>query len=244
MDAPSSKFKVRLGMFILGGLVLFVLAIFIIGKQRNMFNPVFTVSATFHNISGLQVGNNVRFSGINVGTVDNIKIVNDTTVQVDMIVKKEVQPFIKADCQASIGSEGIVGDRLITITQGSISVPTIKDGQRLASTEPVETDEIISSLKISAGNAEIITEQLAEITIKINNGEGLIGRLIQDSSIAENINKTIENLKAGSKGLEENMKAARNNFLLRGYFKKKDREAAKKGEQEKKKAEEEKNKGK
>src|SRR5689334_20096938 len=164
MDSPSSKFKARLGMFILGGLALFVLAIFIIGKQRNMFNPVFKLTATFRNISGLQVGNNVRFSGINVGTVDNIEIMNDTTVRVDMIVRKEVQPFIKSDCEASIGSEGIVGDRLITITQGGNGTSMVKDGQQLASTEPVETDEIISSLKISAGNAEIITEQLAEIT--------------------------------------------------------------------------------
>jgi phospholipid/cholesterol/gamma-HCH transport system substrate-binding protein len=243
MDAPSSKFKVRLGMFIIGGLALFVLAIFIIGKQRNMFNPVFKLTARFRNISGLQVGNNVRFSGINVGTVDNIKIINDTTVGVDLIVKKEVQPFIKTDCEAGIGSEGIVGDRLVTITQGSNGAPMVKDGQQLVSTEPVETDAIISSLKISAGNAEIITEQLAEITIKINNGGGIIGKLIQDSTIAENIDKTIENLKKGSKGLEENMKAARSNFLLRGYFKKKEREAAKlKEEQKNKKEEEEKNK--
>jgi phospholipid/cholesterol/gamma-HCH transport system substrate-binding protein len=234
MDAPSSKFKVRLGMFVIGGLLLFVLAIFIIGKQRNMFNPVFKLTTTFHNISGLQVGNNVRFSGINVGTVDNIKIINDTTVSVDMIVRKEVQPFIKADCEAGIGSEGIVGDRLITISQGSNGGAMVKDGQQLASTEPIETDDIISSLKISAGNAEIITEQLAEITIKINNGDGIIGKLIQDSTIAKNIDKTIENLKAGSKGLEENMKAARSNFLLRGYFKKKQREAEKKKEEEEK----------
>jgi phospholipid/cholesterol/gamma-HCH transport system substrate-binding protein len=67
----------------------------------------------------LQVGNNVRFSGINVGTVDDIQIINDSTVRVDMIIKKDVQPFIKADCRASIGSEGIVGDRLVTIAQGS-----------------------------------------------------------------------------------------------------------------------------
>jgi len=243
MDFPSSKFRVRLGMFIVGGLALFVLAIFIIGKQRNMFNPVFQLTATFRNISGLQVGNNVRFSGINVGTVDNIKIVNDTMVRVYMIIKKEVQPFIKGDCEAGIGSEGIVGDRLVTISQGSNGAPMVKTGQQLASSEPVETDEIISSLKVSAANAEIITDQLAEISIKINNGDGLIGRLIQDSTIADNIDKTIQNLKQSSKGLEENMKAARSNFLLRGYFKKKEREAAKlKEEQEKKKESEEKNK--
>ncbi len=87
MAIHTEKFKVRLGLFIIGGLALFVLAIFIIGKQQNLFNPVFKLSTTFRNVSGLQVGNNVRFSGINVGTVDNIQIIDDSTVWVDMLVK-------------------------------------------------------------------------------------------------------------------------------------------------------------
>src|SRR5258706_16439224 len=95
METHTPKFKLRLGLFIAIGLGLFVITIFIIGKQKNLFNPVFKLTTTFYNISGLQVGNNVRFSGINVGTVDNIKIINDSTVRVDMIVKKEVQQFIK-----------------------------------------------------------------------------------------------------------------------------------------------------
>ena len=57
--------------------MIFVFAIFLIGKQKNLFNPVFKLTTTFNNISGLQVGNNIRFSGINVGTVDNINIIND-----------------------------------------------------------------------------------------------------------------------------------------------------------------------
>ena len=93
-------------MFIAGGLMLFVIAIFLIGKQKNLFNPVFKLTTTFYNVSGLQVGNNIRFSGINVGTVDNIRIINDSTVQVDMLIKKSVQQFIKTDCEAAIGSSG------------------------------------------------------------------------------------------------------------------------------------------
>src|ERR1043165_5445428 len=119
METHTPKFKVRLGLFIAGGLALFVLAIFIIGRQKNLFNPVFRLTTTFYNISGLQVGNNIRFSGINVGTVDNINIINDSTVRVDMLVKKNVQQFIKADCQAAVGSEGIIGDRVLIISQGS-----------------------------------------------------------------------------------------------------------------------------
>src|SRR3954467_10262416 len=104
MDSHTPKFKVRLGLFIAGGLALFLIAIFIIGKQKNLFNPVFRLTTEFYSISGLQVGNNVRFSGINVGTVDNIQIVNDSTVRVDMMIKKDVQPFIKKDCEVAIGS--------------------------------------------------------------------------------------------------------------------------------------------
>ena len=227
MDTHTSKFKVRLGMFIAGGLALFVLTIFIIGKKKNLFNPVFKLSATFYSISGLQVGNNIRFSGINVGTVDNINIINDSTVRVDMLIKKDVQQFIRQDCEAAIGSEGIIGDRLLIITQGSSDAPMVKDGQQLASTEPVETDAIMASLKVSAWNAEIITGQMAEIMTKINNGNGTLGRLIEDSTIAENINQTIANLKKSSKGLDENMEAAKHNFLLKGYFNKKAKAEAK-----------------
>jgi phospholipid/cholesterol/gamma-HCH transport system substrate-binding protein len=227
METHTEKFKIRLGLFIAGGLVIFVLAIFLIGKQKNLFNPVFKLTTTFYNVSGLQVGCNVRFSGVNVGTVDNIFIINDSTVKVEMLIKKDVKQFIKTDCQVAIGSEGLIGDRLLIITQGSTDAPLAKEGQNLGSVEPVETDAIMLSLQVTVDNAAIVSDQLAEIMLKINNGNGTIGRLLQDSTIAENINQTIVNLKKSSRGLDENMNAAKENFLLKGYFKRKDKEAQK-----------------
>jgi phospholipid/cholesterol/gamma-HCH transport system substrate-binding protein len=227
MDTHSQKFKVRLGLFIAGGIALFVLAIFIIGKQQNLFDPVFKLTTTFYNVSGLQVGSNIRFSGIDVGTVDNIKIINDSTVQVDLLIKKSVQQFIKTDCEAGIGSSGIIGDRVLVITQGSNDAPVAKDGQHILSKEPVETDAIMANLLITANNAAILSDQLVEIVINVNSGKGTLGRLIQDSTIAENINQTIVNLKKSSQGLDENMNAAKENFLLKGYFKRKEKEAEK-----------------
>jgi len=227
MDTHSIAFKVRLGLFIIGGLALCVLALFIIGKQKNMFDPVFGITSDFYNVSGLQVGNNVRFSGITVGTVDNISIIDDSTVRVDMLVKKSVQPFIKKDSKVAIGSEGIIGDRLVIITQGGEKSPTAKDGQYLASKEPVETDAIIASLQQTSVSAAIVTTQLAEIMVKINHGNGTLSRLIQDKSIAENLNQTIVNLKKSSRGLDENMTAVKSNFLFKGFFKNKEKEAQK-----------------
>jgi len=234
MDTHTPQFKVRLGLFVAGGLALFVLAIFIIGKQKNLFDPVFKLTTTFYNVSGLQVGNNIRFSGITIGTVDNIVIINDSTVKVDMLIRKEVKQFIKSDSEVAVGSEGLIGDRLLIISQGSFEAPLVREGEQLGSVEPVETDAIMLSLKVTAENAEVITQELAEIMVKINGGEGTLGRLIQDTTIARNIDQTIINLKKSSKGLDENMEAAKHNFLLKGFFNKKARAAEKKAEEEKK----------
>jgi phospholipid/cholesterol/gamma-HCH transport system substrate-binding protein len=145
-----------------------------------------------------------------------------------MLVLKKVQPFIKTDCEAGIGSAGIMGDRIVVISQGSNNAPLAKDGQQIASTEPIETDAIMASLDVTAGNAEIISQQLAEIMYNINSGNGTLGRLIQDSTIAKNFDETMVNLKKSSKGLDENMNAAKENFLLKGYFKRKEKAAQEK----------------
>jgi phospholipid/cholesterol/gamma-HCH transport system substrate-binding protein len=205
MDNHSPQFKVRLGLFVVGGLALFVLAIFIIGKQKNLFNPVFKLTTTFLNVSGLQVGNNIRFSGINVGTVDNISIVNDSTVRVDMLIRQEIKQFIKSDCVVAIGSEGLIGDRLLIITQGSSGAPLASKGQQLMSVEPVETDAIIASLQVTAGHVEVITKELALVMLKVNSGSGTLGRLIHDSIIAQNINNTVANFQSSSKQLDNMM---------------------------------------
>lgn len=241
MDTTSQGYKIRLGVFILLGMLLFAAVLFIIGRKNNLFTPVFSISASFNNVSGLQTGNNIRFSGITIGTVDDITIVNDSTVKVVLVIKSNVRNFIKADSKAVIASDGFIGDKLVIISQGSSESPIVKEGQLLESEEPVETGEIMASLQISAANAEVITEQLAEVMVKVNSGNGTLGRLIQDPTIANNLSQTMQNMKTSSQGLTENMEAAKENFLLKGYFNRKKKAAAKKAAE--RKATEEKKKG-
>ena len=147
----------------------------------------------------------------------------------------------KADSKAVIASDGFIGDKLVIISQGSSESPIVKEGQLLESEEPVETGEIMASLQIAAANAEVITEQLAEVMVKVNSGNGTLGRLIQDPTIANNLSQTMQNMKTSSQGLTENMEAAKENFLLKGYFNRKKKAAAKKAAE--RKATEEKKKG-
>jgi phospholipid/cholesterol/gamma-HCH transport system substrate-binding protein len=240
METQNKSNKIKLGLFVSLGIAFLMIIIFLIGSQQNLFSSEIKLSTKFKNASGLQIGGAVRFSGINIGTIHSIEIINDTTVQVDLSIKEDVKKFIKKDSKASIGSEGVIGDKLLVISQGSSNSPEIKDEDFIKSFEPVEIDDILASVKVTAENAEIITSELAMLFADINDGEGTLGRLMNDEGMADDLEKTMENLKKSTKGLNENMEAAKHNFLLRGYFKKKERE--KKKALEKAEKEREKNK--
>jgi phospholipid/cholesterol/gamma-HCH transport system substrate-binding protein len=239
MESNTSS-RIRLGLFIVVAMALFVGAVFYIGKKRNLFTETFNLHGIFRNVSGLQVGNNVRFAGITVGTVSNVIILSDTSVEVDMVIENETKKFIKKDSYASIGSEGLMGDRVVNITQGTFASASINEDDNIRTLEPAETDAILTSLQATGENAEVVTSQLAEIFYKINNGEGVLGRLIQDSAFAGNLTQTIDNLKTGTEGFSQNMEAAKHSFLLRGFYKKKQKQ--KDEQQDDKKKEEEKDK--
>jgi phospholipid/cholesterol/gamma-HCH transport system substrate-binding protein len=246
----ESGFTWKLGMFVMVGLVLFVGTIYFVGKQKNLFGSTFKLKAAFKTVSGLKEGNNVRFSGINIGTVDGIELITDTSVLVELVIKKNVQKFIKTNAIASIGSDGLMGDKVLTISPGSGNAETVGDNALITSKSAVEMADVMSSLKNSVDNAGIITAQLAQVSYKINNGNGALSKLISDegfsnslkgtltnlqtssnefASFTANLNKgalsdkldsTMSNLQSGTKGLSDNMDAVKNSFLLRGYFKK------------------------
>lgn len=251
-------------MFVIIGLSLFVLTVYFVGKQKNLFGNTFRLKVTFKTVSGLKVGNNVRFSGINVGTVDEIALVTDTSVLVELVIKKDVQQFIKSDASASIGSDGLMGDKVLTISPGTMANNPVKNGGIIASKNAIEMEDIMNSVKTSVDNAGVITAQLAEFTSKMNNGKGALSKLITDEEFSKSLKGTLANLQTSSKdfakftskmssgnlgkaldstminiqgatkGLNENMEAAKSNILLRGYFNKKKKAAAKKAAELKK----------
>ncbi|PJJ09290.1 phospholipid/cholesterol/gamma-HCH transport system substrate-binding protein [Flavobacterium sp. 1] len=231
-DAESNW---KLGMFVTGGLILFILIIYFVGKQQNLFGSNFQLKSKFKTVSGLKIGNNVRFSGINIGTVSEIALVNDSSAVVVLTIQEEVQKFIKTDARASISSDGLVGDKVLTISPGTSSNKIIKNNAYIKSTNPIEMGDLMKSVKASVDNAEIITGQLAQFTYNMNNGKGTLSKLMNDDALAKKLDVTISNLQSGTKGLSENMEAAKHNFLLKGYFNKKEKAKAKKKEELQKK---------
>ena len=241
--------KIKTGAFVLCSFLLLLIIIFLIGKQKNMFGSTFSVHAHFKNISGLKEGNYVRYAGINVGNVDNIRIINDTTVMVKMILQKSIRPYIKEDVTASIGSDGLMGDKLVVISPGSYSSPVVKEGGRVKASNPVDIDRIVNNLSKISDNAQELTGSLANVMTKINNGEGSFGRLVNSDKLVRNLEgtlssaqQTVGTVQKTASNATETMEAAKHSFLLRGYFRHKEKkrvkdstEHASKGPQELKK---------
>lgn len=224
----STNNRIRLGVFVTIGAALFITGIYFVGSRQHLFSDTFSISGIFKDVSGLQVGNNVRFAGINIGTVSDIEIITDTTVRVDIIIDRATQKFIKKDAKAIIGSEGLMGNKVLVIMPGSSTQKPIQDNDLIQTAVPVNFDDILANLKVTTDNAAIITDDLATIMDGIRSGRGTIGKLFMDSSFAMNVDQTIVNLRKSSKGLDENMEAAKHNVLLKGYFNKKEKAAERK----------------
>jgi phospholipid/cholesterol/gamma-HCH transport system substrate-binding protein len=197
--------KIRLGIFVILGSLFFITAIYFIGNKQNMFNKTATISAEFNNINGLQLGNNVRFSGINVGTVKSIEIVNDSTIKVVMMIEEEIMAHMKKDAIASIGSDGLVGNMIVNIVPGKQSNEPVKAGDLIHSENRVMTDDILKTLSATSDNTKLVTANLVKITNQINDGKGTIGMLLNDSILSNDIKKTIYYLKITSKGTSESV---------------------------------------
>lgn len=314
--------NIRLGIFVLAGTVFLIVAMYFIGSKQNLFGSKFKISTHFRNVGGLMAGNNVRFGGIDIGTVESVNIISDTSIRVDMVIKERLRAYIKKNTVASVGTDGLMGNRLVNLTPASGPAGLIENGDVLQSVEALETSEIFRKLdhtnddvSVIARNLRILTERinqqntlwsilmdptvaenikqaivniqitgqrtailtgdlsrivaevkagkgavgalltdtafesnlkqtivniklvsdtmayisgdLRDVSKKIQRGDGAVGTLLMDTAFVHHLNQTMKNLDSGTAGFSENMEALKQNVLLRKYFKKQARKAAK-----------------
>ncbi|MBV8389411.1 MAG: MCE family protein [Mucilaginibacter sp.] len=221
--------KIKIGGFVLVGLAVLIAGIFLIGNKKGLFTKTFEVHGMFKNVNGLQMGNNARFAGINVGVVKDIVIVNDTTVKVVLTLNEDVRKFIKKDAKLSISSDGLMGDKLIVISPGGTNnTQGVVNGDQLTGVNPFDVDRLVNKFSKIADDAGELVGGLSEIVDKVNHGKGSIGRLLNNDKMAKDLEGTVKqakttiaNVHQTTGTLNEDLKAAQSNFLLKGFFKKK-----------------------
>ncbi len=202
METKEVKQNLKLGAFVLIGVVLFVVSVLFMGKESAIFNRTFTVSAVFKNVEGLKDGDNVWLSGVKIGTVRNVRIITEGKVIVEMALKDKQNEFIRRDATAFVGSDGLVGNKIVVIRPGS-SRYVINDYDTIKSFSPTDTQEIFNLAKDVGANTKTITDDLKLITAKLNKGEGIMGELIYDGELSTEVRQLINSLKMASQNTNQ-----------------------------------------
>jgi phospholipid/cholesterol/gamma-HCH transport system substrate-binding protein len=194
MENEDIKRNIKLGAFVLGSIILFLGSLFYLGREGNIFNKTFIVSAIFRNVEGLKEGDNVWLSGVKIGVVKRVQIVSEGRVVVSLSLKDKQNEFIKKDAVAFVGSDGLVGNKIVIIKPG-IARQIIIENDTINSLSPTDTQELFNLAKEVGMNTRSITDDLKLITARLNKGEGIFGELLHDGPVSEDLRQTIAVLK-------------------------------------------------
>ena len=181
--------SIKLGLLVAGGLFLFAIAIFYLGSQQDLFSSSVTVKSYFRDVKGLMEGNKVQYSGITVGHVAHIEIINDTTILVQMSVNKDVQKFIRTDSKVDIASDGLMGSKIVSIYPGSASAQSISDDDVLMTQESIDFQDVLVEAESVLRDTREITSNLQDISRKMNEGDGDIAVLLNEDKITTKLNR-------------------------------------------------------
>jgi phospholipid/cholesterol/gamma-HCH transport system substrate-binding protein len=156
------------------------------------------VVSIFEDIGGLQKGNNIWFSGVKIGTVSNLRFYGKSQVEVSMNIVTKAQQFIRKNAKVKVSSDGFLGNKILIIYGGTSISPEVQEGDTLEVAKALSTDDMMNTLQESNKNLLAITSNLKIISTKIADGEGTIGKLINDNSVYTNINAATASLQSAS----------------------------------------------
>ena len=191
MESKGST--IRLGIFILIGAILFLVVVFLLGNKQSLFASTFEVKAYFSTIEGLRKGAPVRLSGIEVGTVNDLRITRDSTAKVEVILSlvSDIKSFVKEDMRATIETEGLVGNKVVVLHVGSVASKLVENGGMIMADDPLNFGALMEEAKGTLEYTKDMARNLAEIVAKVNNGAGSIGKLVNNNDLYNNTNRLI-----------------------------------------------------
>lgn len=194
MEKETSQ-KIKLGFFVITGLVLMIMALYLIGRNKNIFGKNFEIIALFKNVNGLQTGNNVRFAGTDVGSIASVTIINDSSVKVVLVVDEKYQPFIKKNAFAAVGTDGLMGNKLVNILNPvNVESMVISNHDTIEAVTPVETDEMLRTLNRTNEYVSTIAFNLKNLTEQIGSSRGTIWKLLTDKALSNQLDSMMTNL--------------------------------------------------
>lgn len=180
------------GLFLIGGLLLFAVGLFLIGDRRLLFTTQFELYSEFSKVTGLRVGSQVRLSGLDAGEVLEIAIPSRPSerFRVRMRIREDVHPLVRTDSVASIQTDGIVGNAFVQVEPGTDEAPIVAPGATIAGRDPIEFADLIQEGRetfrtVTREFVELrhdISGTIVALTDTVESADGLIEQVETDLS--------------------------------------------------------------
>ncbi|MCE7041469.1 MlaD family protein [Dyadobacter sp. CY312] len=198
METSTRKRSITVGLFVVVGILIFVVGILTIGSMKKVFATSISVKSIFHDVNGLKPGNNVWYSGVKIGTVKKIRFLDNEQVEVMLNIEEKSQEFVRKNAKAKISTDGLIGNKIIVIYGGTQKVPAIEDGDQLAVEKIESTEEMLAVLSENNKNLLGITSAFKTISKNILEGKGTVGMLLNDERLYNDVDQTLAALKKAS----------------------------------------------
>lgn len=191
MKSNKNTRAVTVGIFIMIGIIIFIVAVLALGGQRKTFAHTITISSVFSDVNGLQNGSNIWFAGVKVGTVRKIMFTPSANVEVRMDIEEKSKQYIRKNALVKIGTDGLIGNKIVVIYGGNPPAPEIVEGDMLHVEKAAGMDEMMNTFQANNKNLLDITANLKIISQRLVNGNGTLGKLLTDESLVNDIQGTL-----------------------------------------------------
>lgn len=194
----DNRRAVTVGLFVLLGIIIFIVGVLVLGGQQKRFVRTVQIKAIFDDVEGLKAGNNVWFSGVKIGTVRRISFFGTSQVEVDMNIEEKSVPYIHKDALATLSSDGLIGNKIVQIVGGNPGTPPVEDGDRLGIQVSLSSEQLLDTLQATNRNLYRITNDFGAIVSQIKQGKGVAGAVLTDERLAGSLRETMTGLQAAS----------------------------------------------
>jgi phospholipid/cholesterol/gamma-HCH transport system substrate-binding protein len=188
--------ELRVGILVIFSFTILAVAIVLISGGAGFFTEKYELKTYLASASGLRKGSLVWVAGIEAGNVSTVNITTSSdpnrAVEVLMQVEERYSQTIRDDSVATLGSIGLLGDKYIDISRGSPAAKPTPPGGEVKGSAEADIKKIMQNSNDLVANLGDLVNKINDITRKIDQGQGTIGKFINDPSMFNKLNRTVE----------------------------------------------------
>lgn len=197
MESKPLNFEIKVGIFVFLGILIMFIIVFSIGEFY-ILKPMYNIKVLFGFANGIAMGAPVRLAGVNIGEVEDISVFYDTKLQqtrVMLVAKIKKQAKIEKNAICRINTLGLLGEKYLEITPGTVEAGFLEDQEAVVGDDPVPMEEITETMQELSENAKAITESTTVVLGRLERGEGTIGKLLVEEKIYNDLQEFVEDIK-------------------------------------------------